>query len=44
MIVVAGCPYYWFVAGMVLYLAMVISCLACCAVGPRMLLVKRLIL
>jgi hypothetical protein len=32
------------VAGMVLHLAMVISWLTCCAVGPKMLLFKRLIL
>jgi hypothetical protein len=29
---------------MVLHLAMVISCLACSAVGPKMFLLKRLIL
>jgi hypothetical protein len=36
--------YNWLLVCMVLHLAMVISCLACCAVGPKMLLLKRLIL
>jgi hypothetical protein len=42
-----GCPYSgnWLLVCMVpLHLAMVISCLACCAVGPKMLSFKRLIL